>query len=63
MKLQQIGREMQSVSAITTDDHSTNLSQIMEHRYWDPSSEGTTKAKEFVQRLRSQKRKARIKLR
>jgi hypothetical protein len=31
----------------------------MNSKYWNPLSEGTSKAKEFVHRLKSQKKKAR----
>jgi hypothetical protein len=36
---------------------------IMSSRYWNPSSEGTSKAKEFIQRLKSQKKKAGVRVR
>jgi hypothetical protein len=35
----------------------------MSSRYWNPSSEGTSKAKEFIQRLKSQKKKAGVRVR
>jgi hypothetical protein len=63
MKLSLIGREMQNMSMMSGDGSNADLSHIVNSKYWDPSSEQTAKAKEFVQRLRSQKRKARNKLR
>ena len=60
MKLSLIGREMEDVSG---EGSNIDLSHITDNKYWDASSERTAQAKEFVQRLRSQKRKARNKLR
>ena len=45
MKLSLIGREMQNMSMMSSDGSNIDILQIVDNRYWDPSSEGTTKAK------------------